>query len=253
MRAFVAVLPPQPAVEDLSDFLTPRREASGAGAPAPRWTRDEHLHLTLAFLPEVADRDLDELVERLGEAAAARSVGPMRLAGGGAFPDAAFARVLWVGVEPADVAAGPGVSARQGASAGPDVSAGLGASAGPDVSAGTGVAAGLGALAGPDVVAGSDVFAGMDVSEELTRLAGGVRSAAGRAGVVVEGGPFRPHVTVARMGRAQEATRWLRVLQTYRGPRWQPDEVALIASHLGQGPRRTPRYEVLETFALARG
>ena len=81
MRAFVAVLPPQPAVEDLSDFLTPRREASGAGAPAPRWTRDEHLHLTLAFLPEVADRDVDELVERLGEAAAARTVGPVRLAG----------------------------------------------------------------------------------------------------------------------------------------------------------------------------
>lgn len=211
MRAFVAVLPPQPAVEDLSDFLTPRREASGGGAPAPRWTRDEHLHLTLAFLPEVADRDVDELVERLGEAAAARTVGPVRLAGGGAFPDAASARVLWVGVEPAGGAAGPETAPVPNGAAGPDA------------------------------------------AEGLARLAGGVRSAAGRAGVVVEGGAFRPHVTVARMGRAQEATRWLRVLQTYRGPQWQPDEVALIASHLGQGPRRTPRYEVLETFALARG
>lgn len=223
MRAFVAVLPPQPAVEDLSDFLTPRREASGGGAPAPRWTRDEHLHLTLAFLPEVADRDVDELVERLGEAAAARTVGPVRLAGGGAFPDAASARVLWVGVEPAGGAAGPQTAPVPDGAAGPD-----------------GAATPVGA-------------AGPDAAEGLARLAGGVRSAAGRAGVVVEGGPFRPHVTVARMGRALEATRWLRVLQTYRGPQWQPDEVALIASHLGQGPRRTPRYEVLETFALARG
>lgn len=193
MRAFVALLPPPEAVEDLSDFLAPRREVrtAGTGPVAPRWTRDEHLHLTLAFLPELADRDLEELTQRLCEAAGRRSCGPLRLAGGGAFPNAFEARVLWIGVEPEQA------------------------------------------------------------RRQLAALTGAMRTAAGVAGVRVEGGEFRPHVTVARMGRAQEATRWLRVLQTYDGPTWQPLEIALVRSHLGQGPRRTPRYEVMETFPLA--
>ena len=41
MRAFAALRPPLEIVEDLADFLEPRREAGG-----PRWTRDERLHLT---------------------------------------------------------------------------------------------------------------------------------------------------------------------------------------------------------------
>jgi 2'-5' RNA ligase len=188
MRAFVAVVPPAEVVEHLDAFLDVRREAA-----AFRWTPPEQLHVTLAFLAEVADRRLDELVERLGRAAARRSSFTAAIADGGAFPDVARARVLW---------------------------------------------------------------AGLDLDEtgrtELPRLATGARAAASRSGVPVDGQRFRPHVTLARLGRPAEVTAWVRLLDAYRGPSWEVREVALVASYLGEGPRGRPRYETVEEFALSR-
>jgi 2'-5' RNA ligase len=59
-------------------------------------------------------------------------------------------------------------------------------------------------------------------------------------------------VTVARIGRPLDATRWIRVLDAYRGPTWTATEVSLVASYLGEGPRKRPRYEVIESFRLGR-
>ncbi len=185
-RMFVAVRPPEPALEHLDEFLDVRR-----GAAAYRWSLPEQLHVTLAFLESVADRHLDGLVERLGDAAARRTPVPTRVSGGGAFPDAARARVLWAGL---------------------------------DLDA--------------------------DGATELDRLATGTRNAAVAAGTTVDGQRFRPHVTVARLGRPAEVTRWVRLLDAYAGPAWQVDEIALVASHLGEGPRRRPRHEVVATFPL---
>jgi 2'-5' RNA ligase len=86
----------------------------------------------------------------------------------------------------------------------------------------------------------------------LASLTRGVRQAANHAGAAPEGGPFHPHVTVARLRRPTEATRWIRVLDSYAGPAWLADEVALVASHLGEGRGRRPRYEHLATLPLAR-
>lgn len=183
MRAFVALVPPLEIVEDLAEFLQPRRDAGG-----PRWARDEHLHLTLAFLPDLAHADVDGVSEAVGAAAARHALAPLQIVGAGAFPDAGAARVLWQGVDP---------------------------------------------------------------QEDVVRLARAVRTAAGGAGTTVDGVPVRPHLTVARLPRAQDATRYLRVLDEYAGPWWSPQEICLIASHLGQGPGRTPRYEVLDTYPLA--
>jgi 2'-5' RNA ligase len=97
------------------------------------------------------------------------------------------------------------------------------------------------------------LYAALDLSPdgvELDRLATGTRAAANKAGADAEGGHFHPHVTLARISRPTEATRWLRVLDAYRGPTWRAEEVSLIESHLGEGPRRRPRYEVVETFPL---
>jgi RNA 2',3'-cyclic 3'-phosphodiesterase len=185
---FVAVTPAEQAVEDLEEFLAPRRES----APF-RWTQPEQWHLTLAFLAEVPDRALDDLVERLGRAAARRTPMTAAFAGGGAFPNVGRAKVLWAGLAQAE---------RDG--------------------------------------------------EELRRLATGCRAAAVKAGVEVDGGRFRAHLTLARMGRPVEATNWVRLLADYRGPSWPVEEVGLIASHLGEGPRRRPRYEVVERFPLGR-
>lgn len=187
MRMFVAVRPTEQAVADLDDFLAVRRDA----APF-RWTPADQFHLTLAFLAEVPDRALDELVERLARAAARRDRFPARLARGGAFPHPADARVLWCGVE----------------------------------------------LAETDRV-------------ELGRLATGARAAAARSGIVVDGQRFRPHLTLARLGRPAEVTSWVRLLDAYRGPSWDVDRIDLVASYLGEGPRNRPRHETVASFPLA--
>lgn len=99
------------------------------------------------------------------------------------------------------------------------------------------------------------LFAGVetdvDGGVELARLATGARAAATKAGAEAAGGRFHPHVTLARIGRPVEATRWVRVLDAYQGPGWAAEELALVASHLGEGPRRRPRYETVATFPLS--
>lgn len=186
MRMFAALVPPDEAIEDLDAFLAPRREAA-----AFRWTLPEQMHVTLAFLAEVPDRKLDDLVERLARAARRRTPFPARVAGGGAFPNAARARVLWAGLELDEAG-----------------------------------------------------------RTELTRMATGARAAAARAGIEVDGQRFRPHVTLARLGRPAEVSRWVRLLDGYAGPPWTADRLDLVASYLGEGPRKRPRYETVESFPL---
>lgn len=185
-RMFVAVVPPDDVGEHLDEFLAPRRDAAEF-----RWAPVEQLHLTLAFLASVPDRRLDDLIERVGAAAARRTPFATRVAGGGAFPDVARARVLY-----ADLALDDGARG------------------------------------------------------SLERLAAGARTAAATSGVEIDGQRFRPHVTVARLGRPTEVSNWVRLLDAYEGPGFTVDQVSLVASHLGEGPRRRPRYEVIETFPL---
>ena len=186
MRMFVAAVPPPEALEDLEEFLAVRRDAA-----AFRWTLPEQWHVTLAFLAEVPDRAHDDLLARLERATRKRHPMTATIVGGGAFPHAGRAKVLWAGVE-------------------------------------------------------------LDDPVELSRLATGCRAAASKAGIEVAGERFKPHVTLARMGRPVEASNWVRLLDAYRGPSYRLDAVSLIASHLGEGPRKRPRYEVLERFGLGR-
>jgi RNA 2',3'-cyclic 3'-phosphodiesterase len=181
---FIAVPLPEAVKDDLAGFLEPRQEAGSD----LRWSLPEQWHLTLAFLPEVADRHTDELLERCARVASRRKPMELRLAGAGAFPNAAAAKVLWAGVE--------------------------------------------------------------HEGEELMRLAGGVRAAGAKSGIEVGGGRYHPHLTLARLGRPADVTRWLRVLDPYAGPSWQATEFALIASYLGQGRGGRSRHVVQEIFTL---
>jgi RNA 2',3'-cyclic 3'-phosphodiesterase len=183
VRLFAALVPPPEALEHLEEFLEPRRAAGTF-----RWSAPDQWHVTLAFYPDVPERRTDDLVEALVAAASRRRPTDACIAGGGAFPHAAAAKVLWAGLD-------------------------------------------------------GDV-------EELGRLATGCRAAASRAGARVDGQPFRPHLTLARIGAPQEVTRWVRLLDGYEGPRWMADAVTLVASHLGEGPRRRPRHEVLAEVPL---
>ena len=95
------------------------------------------------------------------------------------------------------------------------------------------------------------LYAALEVDDApLDRLADACRSAVSRAGGRVDGQRFRPHVTLARLGRPANVTSWVRVLDAYDGPSWVVDDVALVASHLGEGPRKRPRHEVLGTYDL---
>ncbi len=85
----------------------------------------------------------------------------------------------------------------------------------------------------------------------LQRLAGRARSAAVKAGIEVDGQRFRPHLTIARLGgHPTDATSWVRLLETYVGPTWPVAEVQVIASHLGEGPRKRPRYQTLAVLPV---
>lgn len=88
---------------------------------------------------------------------------------------------------------------------------------------------------------------------ELGALARGCRNAAARAGAPPDGAAFHPHLTLARLGRSRDVLRWVRVLDTYAGPSWRVEEVALVASHLRDGQGGRPRHEVLARFALGDG
>lgn len=95
MRMFIALPLPEEVREDLGMFLEPRQEAGSD----LRWSLPEQWHLTLAFLPVVAERHTDELLERCERAASRRRPLDLRLAGAGAFPNPGLAKVLWAGVE----------------------------------------------------------------------------------------------------------------------------------------------------------
>lgn len=184
-RMFVAVLPPERVLEDLEEYVGPRREATPF-----RWTDPEQWHLTLAFSSDVPDRAYDDLVDRLARAARKRHPMATRIAGGGAFPHAGRARILYAGVH-------------------------------------------------------TD-------AEELRRTATGARAAVAKAGAGVDGQRFTPHLTLARLHHPIEATRFVRLLDAYSGPEWTVEEIALVASYLGEGPRNRARHEVVERFTLGR-
>lgn len=107
----------------------------------------------------------------------------------------------------------------------------------------------------PNVAEGKVLYAGVetDAGEELDRVAAGAKNALVKAGVEVDGGRFRPHLTVARTGSPTELSNWVRLLDAYRGPAWTVSSFDLVHSRLGEGPRKRPVYETVATFPFGDG
>lgn len=104
----------------------------------------------------------------------------------------------------------------------------------------------------PDVSRAKVLWVGVgDPDGGLPALARRARGACARVGAAPGGGPFRPHLTLARFPRASEATRWVRVLDAYAGPGWSACEVVLVESHLGQGRGGRPRHVEVDRFPLS--
>ena len=119
MRLFVAITPPPAALGELEAAVAPVR----AQWPGLRWTGHPDWHVTLAFLGEIGEPAAGRLVPRRARAAARPHPLRLTLAGAGAFPSAARARVLWCGLggdraELAGLAASVAAAARR-AGAGP--------------------------------------------------------------------------------------------------------------------------------------
>lgn len=102
----------------------------------------------------------------------------------------------------------------------------------------------------PDPLRAKVLWLGLaEGAPELTEVAGHARTACEVSGASVDGQAFVPHLTLARLRRPLEGTRWLRVLGTYRGPSWTVESIDLVASHLRDG--RLPRHEVIASYPLA--
>ncbi len=85
--------------------------------------------------------------------------------------------------------------------------------------------------------------------EALGELAVGVRRAARSARIELDGKPFRPHVTAARVRRqldAHDVPHILRKLSAADGGRFEVDRVVLMQSTLGP----QPRYDELQSWEL---
>jgi len=94
MRLFAALIPPEEALDELTEAVTPVRGAR----PGLRWLGRELWHVTLAFYGELDEEGLERLLPGLERAA--RGPAPrLALSGAGAFPGASRARVLWAGLE----------------------------------------------------------------------------------------------------------------------------------------------------------
>lgn len=97
MRLFLAIPLPAPLVAAISEVERRLRPA----LPGWRWVRPEGVHLTLRFLGEVPEADVDR--QRQAWRAAASGVPGFRVEVGGigVFPSERRPRVLWIGVREA--------------------------------------------------------------------------------------------------------------------------------------------------------
>ncbi|MFL0579023.1 RNA 2',3'-cyclic phosphodiesterase [Dietzia sp. 179-F 9C3 NHS] len=87
----------------------------------------------------------------------------------------------------------------------------------------------------------------------LRALATSTRNAANAVGGAPDGARFRPHLTLARLRGNTDATRWLRVLETFASSPWSVEEIALVDSFLGEARGGRARHEVVARLPLGPG
>lgn len=97
MRAFLAIEVPDALKQGLSD-LRDRLRKSGARAS---WVATENMHLTLRFLGDITENDIERLGVPVEEACAACAPLALSIIGAGAFPGLRRPSVLWAGVQEA--------------------------------------------------------------------------------------------------------------------------------------------------------
>lgn len=94
MRVFIAVDPGAETVAKIEELL---RELSPK-APSAKWVSPAGLHVTLAFLGEIAEDRVPAVIAAAEGAAALHAPLVLRIQNGGAFGTRRRPRVLWLGV-----------------------------------------------------------------------------------------------------------------------------------------------------------
>lgn len=94
MRAFIAIEIPKEVTAAIAAVQVRIRSA----AVAASWSRPEGIHLTLKFLGEVPEGRVPEIMRVLTLALCDTERFRLGLAGVGAFPNPAAARVVWLGI-----------------------------------------------------------------------------------------------------------------------------------------------------------
>lgn len=93
-RMFTAIHPAPEVVDTLGALIEPRRGID----EQLRFTAERLWHVTLAFMPDVSVDSEGRITEMLTDTAATVAPFDIELSGGGAFPNAAAAKVLYLGV-----------------------------------------------------------------------------------------------------------------------------------------------------------
>lgn len=96
MRLFIATKFPPVVLRDLNDRVSKLKPR----LPPASWVREETQHLTLAFLGEQPEANVDAVTPALTAALGEIPVFEARLHGCGFFPNARHARVGWIGLQP---------------------------------------------------------------------------------------------------------------------------------------------------------
>jgi RNA 2',3'-cyclic 3'-phosphodiesterase len=94
-RTFIALAIPEP----LGERLMRLQAQLAAEVASVRWTATLPFHVTLAFLGDVLDTDLNAVCNAVARAAAPFAPFEGQLRGIGAFPTLARPRVIWAGIE----------------------------------------------------------------------------------------------------------------------------------------------------------
>jgi RNA 2',3'-cyclic 3'-phosphodiesterase len=93
IRTFVAIFPPQ----DVREALFRAAQKLGTSRDF-RLVGQEKIHLTLKFLGDVAEEDLDTIVKALQPIGEGHEPFEVSTSGFGAFPSVKKARILWTGI-----------------------------------------------------------------------------------------------------------------------------------------------------------
>jgi len=95
MRAFIAIELPH----NIKNSISKIQDKLKIALPKISWVKPENLHLTLKFLGEISFEQLNNINQIIAEIAKTITDFKIKLESLGVFPNAACARIIWIGTD----------------------------------------------------------------------------------------------------------------------------------------------------------